>query len=341
MEAMELGSCKRLKAKPSRCGMSKDINVHVWVEGDDYEVSRATVAKVLQCIEAPVNRTSDGRQLARFGRLTVYDGDSFTKCLSEELNTNDIEIVLETIGSLAGPQYHCEIESAFDCVRFDPLYRATRARVQPVTIHFFGSTYGWQGLEFKSYGPIRIDFSNTKAFEIPSELVEFVRSAAVGAGDTFAALNMIAELSRNFNSVSGLAERMIASLDPEHLLICTDLEVHPLTSHAIYHNNWRDFIHDLSRILRLHSTGGVYLRLLHADDPAFVGPRKNRQAYGYLRDEYGDGSCGALARRLDEFDSDLRSGTPRFHLSRENIEKCFEMLSATYVEPVGGSFFCQ
>jgi hypothetical protein len=94
---------------------------------------------------------------------------------------------------------------------------------------------------------------------------------------------VISQLRQNFEAVNGLALRLIKSLNPKHVLVCTEAEVHPLTAHAIYHRDWRDYLRDYSKIVSLHERGGTYFCSVEPDEPAFVEPCRVSHDYGHLR----------------------------------------------------------
>ena len=113
--------------------------------------------------------------------------------------------------------------------------------------------------------------------------------------------------------------------------------MHPLTAHAIYHRDWRQYSKDLEKIARLHEEGGVYFGDVAPDDPAFIGPRKSPPDYGYLRklNESEDDFVELLQPIVNAVLRDPQSVL----LSKEQIEDCFTSLGSTKVEELNDGYF--
>lgn len=319
--------------------MSIDVNIHVWLEQGTHYDSLKELECVLECIATPQHTDSDGSMLTRFERMEIYD-NSFPRMVMEKaIATNDVSEVLPRLGLYVGPKFHYEFNSVFDCFIFDDRSQKLQPEIRPLTINYYGSEHGWKGLEYKSYGSVRLDFSNTKVFRVPQTLIEHVKDTTQSGGDTTEGLKMIAKLGRNFDAVSGLARRIIKKLNPTHLLVCSDLEVHPLTAHAIYHRNWQDYSEDLKKIARLHEHGGVYFCDVTPDEPAFQQPRKSPPDYGYLRRQYGDHAEEDFVEKLQPMVNAIMQNPESMRLSKDHVEECFFSLGFTEVEKMNDSYY--
>lgn len=318
--------------------MSIDVNIHIW-PGDigQYE-PLDFFGRVLDCVAKPQNLDIDGAPPARFGRLKVCDTTSSEAVIDCSLNTDDVDKVLEELKSFLGPKFHYEVWSAFDHLRYDNDTNNIEPWLHPLTINYFGPEYEWQGHDFKRYGPIRIDFSNTKVFQIPLTLIDRTRETASKRRDVTRNLQMITKLGRNFDTVSELAKRLILKLNPKHLLVCTELEVHPLTSHSIFHRDWQDYCEDLRKIAWLHEYGGVYFCEVAPDQPAFIEPRKSPPDYGYLRRLSGDQTEAEFVYRLQPYVNQILAAPRSANLSNAQIKECFQALGSTMVEAFHDSY---
>lgn len=318
--------------------MSDDVNVHIWQEPNSALEGLELFGRVLECVAIP-RHLDNGRLFTRFEHIKVYDRSFTNTVLDEAIQTNDMAEVLSRLEAYTGSTIHCEVSSVFDCFRFDQTRKQLDPGLKPLTINYYSSGYGWNGLEFKSYGFARLDFSNTKAFRIPQVLVQNVRDVSENGGDPTEALRIIGQLGRNYDVVSDVAKRVIVNLDPTHLLICTDLEVHPLTSHAMYHRDWKDYARDLTKIARLHEFGGLYFCEIRPDDPAFRGPRKSPPDYGYLRGHYGAGIENSFVKTLQPMVNAILRDPKRLQLSRDQLEESFRYFNDTQVQQLNNSYY--
>lgn len=318
--------------------MSDDVNIHLWLEPQSKYDALEMFGGVLACVAVP-EHPDDGRQLTRFENIKVYDA-SFSKVVwNEAIATNDTSKVLAKLKQYFGPRVHCEIASAFDCFHFGDEKKQIEPWLKPLAINYYGSEYGWEGLEHKSYGSVQIAFSNTKAFRVPPTLIDHVKEIIERGGDASEGLRMIAKLGRNFEAVSSLAKRIINKLNPLHLLVSTELEVHPLTAHAIYHRNWQDYLEDLKKIARLHERGGVYFCDVTPDEPAFRGARKSPPDYGYLRGQYGDQTELNFIEALQPMVNTILQNPKSVQLSKKQFEECLYSSVSTEVEKLNDSYY--
>jgi hypothetical protein len=295
--------------------------------------------QLLQDITTPSHPVGDSCAVPRFRRLKIYDTAYSEVVLDRLIKSNEVEPILKEMESYKGEAFAFQIDSAFDCKLYNDELDALEETVHPLTIDFVGPGYGWQGHDFKFYGPIKIVFSNTKVFQVPSSLPEIIRSKARRREDTTKWLKIIADISHNFDSVKGLAERVILHLNPEHLLVCTDSEVHPLTCHAIYHRNLQDYVWDLKKIAYLHEYGGVYFCDVKPDEPAYRDARKQAPSYGYLRDRYASQTDTELVRRLQPFVSQVLADPSILRLTDSQIRSCFQGLTSTTAESFHDSYY--
>jgi hypothetical protein len=251
------------------------------------------------------------------------------------IDTDETETVVEALAPFVGPAVHYRIGSAFDRLRYED--GRIQATVAPLDIHYYGPEYGWRGQEYKRLGSVVFYFFNTKVFRIPDELTRDIRRTSE-AGSPWPALPVISQLSRNFEAVNGLARRLIAKVNPVHLLVCTEAEVHPLTAHAIYHRDWRDYLRDFGRIASLHERGGAYFCDVAAGEPAFAEPRKESHDYGYIRRwlETQDEFIERVQALVDEVLADPERIEA---VSRKQLEDCFLSVDDTEVEELNDSYY--
>lgn len=319
--------------------MSIDVNIHLWFGNIGQYEPLDVFRWVLDCVAVSQNLDIDGKPPARFGQLKVCDTTHSEMVIDRLLNTSDVAKVLEELKSFVGPKFHYEIWSAFDHLRYNDDTDSLEPWLHPLTINYFGPEYEWQGHDFKRYGPVRIDFSNTKVFQIPRILIDRTRETARKGKNATRGLQMIAKLSHNFDTVSELARKLILKLNPRHLLVCTDLEVHPLTSHSIYHSDWQDYCEDLRKIARLHEYGGVYFCEVAPDEPAFIEPRKLPPDYGYLRGRFGDQTETEFVHSLQPYVDQILAAPRLGNLSNAQIQECFQALGSTMVEAFHDSYY--
>ncbi|MFN0166382.1 MAG: hypothetical protein ACKV22_08115 [Bryobacteraceae bacterium] len=187
-----------------------------------------------------------------------------------------------------------QADLGFPCVLYSAQQQQLEETVHPLSIRLAGPEFDVDGYEYKRNGLVRFSFSNIKVFGVPPELVEHTR-AAVPAGQQDRYLRMISRISRNYDVVLDVARKVIERLDPSHLLICTELEVHPLTAHALYHRQIEDFLGDLNWIADLHERGGLYL--CSEQSGHLMPPRRESGDYGYLRVQRG--SVADVVSRLE------------------------------------------
>lgn len=321
--------------------MSLSVDIHLWL-GDNLQFNPLDIfGRVLEGVAVPQNVGYKGTRYNRFIGVKAFDLDSSVVCLDEVVNTNDVATVIQKLQGFVGPKFRYEVASVFDRLAYDDYTKTLEATVNPLTINYFGPEYGWKGLEYKSYGPIRIDFFNTKVFRVPQALIEQIKDVAKKRGDTTKWLRMPPQIGHNFEAVSGLAKRLILALDPIHLLVCTDLEVNPFTAHAIYHRDLQDYVEDLKKIARLHEYGGDYFCDVAPGEPAFIPTRKSPPSYGYLRDKYVAGTEDKFVEILQPMVDTILENPEMMRLSGEEIAECLTNMDedSTVAEKINNSYY--
>lgn len=317
--------------------MSTDVNIHLWFENiEQYEISEL-FGQVLDCIPIPKN-LDKGRSYTRFLDLKICEIDSSEIIVNCRTDTNDVADILEYIKRFTEPHIHYEVNTVYDHLSYDKDTNDLKPSLRPLIINYDGPEFGWQGHNFKRYGPVRIDFSQKMAFSIPSLLTNRVEETVRKGGDATHDLWMIDQLSRNFDLVRGLAKRLILRTNPKHLIVCTDVEVHPLTSHLIYHRDLQDYCEDLRKIARLHEYGGVYFCEVMPDEPAYIEPRKSPPDYGYLRGPYVSNTEEEFVRMLQPYVDQILAAPDLPNLSNAQIRECFESLEVTVAEAFQDSY---
>jgi hypothetical protein len=318
--------------------MSFVVDVCVWL-GDDNQIDQISrFGHLLESVPIPKHREYDGSEVKRFTRLRVYAGQSSNVVLDEYVNTNDVSPVLEILKPYTEKTVRYEVDSVFDYLRYSDSINQVEPTVGPLKIDFYGSQYEWEGHYYKRFGPMRLSFFNTKVFRVPEVLINQVRKAASERADCAAALQMISKLSHNFDIVEDLTKELIRKLDPLHILICTEAEIHPLTAHAIYHQNWEDYLGDLTKIAKLHECGGNYFCEVNSDEPAFAEPRKSSPNYGYIR-RWNDTEEELVERLQPMIDAILESPERIQSAPRIQIEECFDSLEDTEIEKINNSYY--
>jgi hypothetical protein len=279
--------------------MSLEVGIHLWL-GDGGQINPiAAFRDALECIQAPSHKDIDGRAPNRFNRLLVKDRSRTDVVCDRLLNTNDLQPVLTILEKYDDLHYSYEMQSAYDCVWFNPQTQRFEASIRPLQVTFYGPKFGWKGYEYKSFGAIHFRFHSVKDFhDHPNQkiLVE-------------------------------TAKRLVEKSDPIHLVCCTEIEVHPLTSHIIYHRYWPDYFNDLIRIANMHERGGVYFSDLDIKrgEPGYWEPRKDwEEGYGYLRSRYKDAEASAFKGRIQKMvDAIIENPQKTQAGTEESLKQCF------------------
>ena len=320
--------------------MSQEVNIHLWL-GEPEQFSPVEVfGMVLECIAIPKHsNVQKGSAPKRFEQLRIYDRGEGNVVLNKAMETNDVLEITNELDSYVGPGFCYEVESVFDRYVYYPRQCNLEANVVPLHINYYGPSYEWGPIHFKSYGPIVIYFFSKSSFYGSQQLKELnARSQRLHAIEN---AKISEKLSHNYDAVDGLAKRISKVLNPIHLLICTDYEISPLTSHGIYHRDWRDYLTDFEKILCLHEYGGVYFCNVNREDPAFIEPRKEGAGYGYLRhNEQDERKLVEFAKKIESLIGEVSHDPERIKsVSKDQLEACFYTLNSTKVEKINDSYY--
>lgn len=270
--------------------MSRLLHLSLWL--DDRPIDRQGVEQLLTIV-AGQNRTADE---AIFRDLAVYDGDLSNVAQMSRPLTSRVEDVMAALPLQISDSMAIEVAATYDSVGYDDVSQALVQSKRRLVAKRFGPKYGWQGLYFKSFGAVRLDWYSIKNFGVPIEVVEAARQPS-RADTNF--MQMIPILRQNYSGPLQVARELIAAFKPRHLVIYSDLDLNPLTAHTIYHREIEDFARDLDAIVALHEHGGLYFTSVQPDHPAFVPPRRLTASYGYLRSELGADWVDEITTRID------------------------------------------
>ncbi len=279
--------------------MSRLLHLSFWLDGRT--IDRDGVEQLLEAVAAQ-NRASDE---AIFRDLAVYDGDLSNVIQTSRPLTNRVEDIMAYLPRNISDSMAIEVAATYDSVGYDDVSQTLVQNKRRLVAKRFGSKYGWQGLYFNSFGPVRLDWYATKNFGVPIEVVEAAKHPDRAHRNFIA---MIEALRRNYSGPLQMARELIELFNPRHLVIYSDLDLHPLTAHTIYHREIDDFARDLDAIVALHEKGGLYFTTVSPDDPAFVQPRRVTANYGYLRSELGPDWVEEITTRIDLAAAQHRAG---------------------------------
>ena len=314
--------------------MSFALDIHLWPSSDEgREID--TFRSILDCIPAPDDASNPESLSRRYHRIVIDSHSS--KIVDEELKSANVEDFSEILERHWSNGVHINVEASYNCLEYDDVYDRLSSVARPLDIHFYGNEYV-SGSYYKRYGPVRIAFFNTNSFLIPQSLINKVQKAQAQRQDAVKWLIMIAQMSQNFSTVKHLARNIISRINPDHLVICTESEVHPLTSHGIYHRIWPEFFKDLLKIATLHEYGGVYFCDARSGDPAFIAPRKFSLDYGYMRGNFGDRSNNLFAEKVQLMADVILQNPDAIRPTKDLLEECFILMCNTDVEEINDSY---
>lgn len=254
--------------------------------------------------------------------------------------------VTQHLAAFTGEEFSWEVTSVIDhyyCSRdsgFIP-------DVAPLDIQYYGSQSGFKGLNFKLYGPIRLTFDNVGIFYRQREIEALPKRMKYEGVNPVEILETTEKLGSNYAVVEGITKRLIERLNPVHLIVCTELEVSPLTAHAIWHRDWRDFLTDLEKIATSFDRESAYFADFDFNDPILQQryPKGKQPTYsfdpGHLR------RWGWKPARLQRFLSKVQMLSQAVkaeperlrNVSRELVYDCFSSLEATQAEDLNGSYY--
>jgi hypothetical protein len=309
--------------------MAFDVGIHVWFDRPD-EADWAGLA--LECLRAGLSPISAVSRPDFDVRLRLCRRSENYVVWEATIRSADAFRMAAADFPAVARDSLFQADLAFPCALYSAGQRQIEEAVHPLSIRLAGPEFDVDGYEHKRNGLVRFSFSNVKVFGVPSELVGDTR-AAVATGEQDRYLRMISRISRNYDVVLDVARRTVEHLDPGHLLICTELEVHPLTAHGLYHRRIDDFLEDLGWIADLHEEGGLYL--CSGCGYHLMPPRRESGDYGYLRAQQG--STADLLSKLEPRLRRWKSSAGRSRLSADDIRIALGSGPARTVEAMRGS----
>lgn len=314
--------------------MSFALDIHLF-PASDAENKFALFRSLLDCIPDPGISFDLGAIPAKFRRVLIKSGTRII--LDEKFISDSPEDFFEVVRTHHNEDTHALIESLYQYWHYDETQDSLLRVERPLDINLYGSN----GYYYKRYGPVRISFYNIESFRIPHTLIDVIQKAQTQRKDATKWLRMIVQLSQNYSVVRDYVRRIIADNLLDHLVICTESEVHPLTAHGIYHRNPQDFLKDLSKIAELHEHGGLYFCDVNSNDMAFIAARKSTLDYGYLRSNSGNRSNIQLAEKIGQMADVIMQTADRVQPTREQMEECFTLMIDTDIEEINGGYLLQ
>jgi hypothetical protein len=315
--------------------MSFALDIHLWPSSDvESDIDLYRIA--LDCVPTPGISSDLGVVPAKFRRMLIESGTR--EIIDEKLNSNEPDDFFEVIKVHQNEDTHTLVESLYQYWDYDDASDMLVKVERPLDLNLYGSKYVQQGYYYKRYGPIRIAFYNVQSFRIPQSLINAIRKAQALRKDATKWLRMIAQLSQNYSIVKDYVRAIIVRNVLDHLVICTESEVHPLTAHGIYHRYPQDFFKDLYKIAKLHEYGGLYFCDVSSNDPAFIAARKSTLDYGYLRGDFGNRSNKLFAEKTQRMVNVIMQTADKVQPTREQLEECFTLMADTDIEDINGGF---
>jgi hypothetical protein len=291
---------------------------------------------VLDCCPTPGVSSDLGAVPSQFRRILI-ESDRGT-IIDESLNSDRPEDFFDVVRSHQNENTHTLIESLYQYWEYDDAKDILVRLERPLDINLYGSKYVQRGYYYKRYGPLRIAFYNVQSFRIPQTLIGAIHRAQAHGIDATKWLRMIPKLSQNYSVVKAITQAIIAHNPLDHVVVCTESEIHPLTAHGIYHRYPQDFFKDLYKIARLHEYGGLYFCDVSSNDPAFIAARKSTLNYGYLRGNFGDRSNHLLAEKIQQMVNVIMKAADEIQPTRGQLEECFTSMVDTDVEEINGGY---
>jgi len=299
--------------------MGFDVGLHLWFGQND---TKLWPALFRECVSVILESDVMGFQLPSSTVIKLKICERGENNILTELKffAHEFSGAWRAPNNFVARDYLLHADLAFPCILYEPSAQQLEETAHPLWIRLTGPEFGPDGYEYKRNGLIRFTFSNLKVFGIPSELIERTRvAAATGEQDRF--MHMISRIARNSELLLDVAAQIILRLNPEHLMICTELEVHPFTAHALYHRNLRDFLSDLNWVAILHDRGGLYL--CAEESVHLMAARRQSRDYGYRRDERG-----ATADFIDKLESYLSRLSLKWNPDRVSDDEIRSALSS-------------
>ena len=310
--------------------MSFSLGIHLWWN-EDPDLSSSLVKSILKSVAEPSGRSLNETREALPPKIQTVQ--IFEKCFKEihreSVETDNLDAVISTLGDLH--ENRCYVVSTWiEYLEYESGEDEVAESITGMDAVFFGREYCLGGTYYKTRGRVELSISNVNIFAPDPGL----------SGDSDRHRTFIEQLNTNYETViEPLVSRLIAECKPSHLLVCTEAEVHPLTCHTMYHQDWHEFFADLTKIARLHEEGGVYFCETMIDDPARQLPRKTGLDYGYLRGKFEQDNAAALVERLEPLsDKLLNEEIVPNNYSLETLEQIFAQLKQTKVMKVDDGY---
>lgn len=281
--------------------MSIEVYLSVWPRPEQERDYAAVVTAALRAVEA-VHAPGDE---PIFRRVRVTGKDSSDVRLERDVESLPAGEVVSLIAPHLDETSAVRIDCAWDAVESDGGREEIVKR--PLTINHYSAGNGFKGHTAKSYGSLRIDFYTTKSFR----------------------------LRKNFERPLAIARALIGALDPLHVMIYSDLEVNPLTAHALYHRDLADFAGDIREFARLHDAGGAYRAENEPGQMFLRAPWTMPADYGMYRRDEGQAYLDAFKRRIAPLLALGRGGDAATNLPPGVIATTFDELQTTRAERIG------
>ncbi len=309
-------------------------------EVDEFEIYR----KVLECFPKPEpyiefygEDASKEISLPKFLQLNIYR-QTRVEIFKERFETDDLDLVWEKINEHKQKNYQFQVYSAFNFYDYHDEKHEVFKTINPLDVQLNGLEYGFRENEhFRRYGLIEIAFYKVGYFQINNRLIEKSKHSA----DSHKYARMVEKLRQNYEyAVLKFAREIIKHTNPEHLIVCTEGEIHPLTAHSIYHRNWEDFVSDWLKIAELHSDGGVYFTEINPNAlPPYIESRRKSEAdYGHLREWSKDKNENEFSKNLQPKIDYILANQDKIKLTRNELEDCLVELEKTEFREIENSF---
>lgn len=280
--------------------MSIEVSLSVWPRPEQERDPATVVTAALRAVETA--NAPDDEPIFLHVRVNGK-GDDIR--LKRDVESSNAEEVASLIAPYLDEMSSVHVDCAWDALENDG--SRVRTEKRPLTVNHYSPGNGYKGHTAKSWGTLRIDFYTTKSFWI----------------------------RRNFEWPLGIARTLIGELDPLHVMIYTDLEVNPLTAHALYHRDIADFASDIREFARLHDFGGAYRATEEPGQMFLRAPWTMPGDYGMYREDE-DGSCiDIFNRRIAPLLAMGRLGDPASELTHDAIDATLSDLQTTRAERIG------
>ena len=316
--------------------MSYSLNIHIWLKTEN-EGNLSNFIKLLKCYSRFLNLEEKSAGESLYSRVRLYDSP-FSIITDKKIETDHLSQLTDLIEEKWQESYHISIDSLYTIKKYDEYKDGINEEFRPADIYFYGNTYGNDNYyQHQRFGQIEISFHNVNHFAVPTILTEKLEnSVSIDEGERY--LSLINTIESNYMLVSSLVKNIISSIDPLHIVVCTESDINPLVSHTIYHKDLLDFATDLKRIAVLHNLGGLYLSTVNPQIISSLPPWKIASSYGYLRGKYGMNNTDFFSREVQNLADFIISNENCVEARQDIIDYCFTSLNITNIEKIGDSF---